>query len=31
MIKEKTDYKANIETKANNSKNEYYTKCLNYE
>ncbi|MBU3979263.1 hypothetical protein KJ980_08285 [Patescibacteria group bacterium] len=27
-VKEKNDYKATIETKANNSKNEYYTKCL---
>jgi len=30
-VKEKNDYEATIETKANNSKNEYYIKCLNYE
>jgi hypothetical protein len=30
-VKEKSDYKATVETKANNSKNEYYTKCLSYE
>jgi len=30
-VKERDNYRASVATKANNSKNEYYAKCLNYE